>query len=70
MNEVQTPTKSYSIAEVSEKLGCTKHHVYLMVKYGNIEAFRIGKRAFRITDHALNDFIEKMKVRNGELRGS
>lgn len=65
----QIPQKSYKVKEVAEMLGCTSDHIYKMVKYGNLEAFRIGGRAnLRITDNALNDFISRMKVRNGELK--
>ena len=61
--------KSYKPKEVAEKLGCTLDHVYHMIKYGNLDAFRVGGgKNYRVTDIALNDFIEKMKVRNRELK--
>lgn len=63
-----TPIKSYKVREVAEKLGCSQDNVYRMIRLGNIEAFRIGGRTnYRVTDRALNDFIERMKVRNEEL---
>ena len=67
----ETPNKSYSVVEVAEKLGCCRDHVYRMIKYGNLEAFRIGigKSAnIRISDKARKDFIERMTIRNQDLK--
>jgi len=69
MTDEKVPLKSYKPREVAERLGCTTDHVYLMIKYGNLEAFTVGgKRNIRVTDIALNDFIERMKVRNHEMK--
>ena len=66
---MEIPEKSYKVREVAEMLGCTADNVYRMIKYGQLEAFKVGGRAnMRITDIALNNFIEKMKVRNEELK--
>ena len=63
------PHKSYKVSEVAERLGCTPDHVYRMVKYGNIEAFRVGGKAnIRIPDYAIDDFIERMQVRSKALK--
>lgn len=60
-----TPNKSYKIREVAEMLGCTTDNVYRLIKYGQLKAFRVGPRQtnMRVTDHELNDFIERSKVR-------
>ena len=64
------PHKSYKISEVAEKLGCTTDHVYRMIKYGNLDAFKVGGRAnLRVPDYALDDFLERMKVRHQEFHG-
>ena len=64
----ELPSKSFKVSEVAEMLGCTKDNVYRLIKYGNLEAFRVGGKAnLRVTDRALNDFIERMKVRSKEL---
>lgn len=69
MTDEKLPTKSYKPKEVAERLGCTIDHVYNMIKYGNLEAFRVGgSKNYRVTDIALNNFIEKMKVRNAEMK--
>lgn len=66
----QVPNKSYKVKEVAQMLGCTTDNVYRMIKYGQLEAFKVGGRAnMRITDHALADFIERMKVRKEVLNG-
>lgn len=63
------PNKSYKPKEVAEKLGCTVDNVYRMIKYGNLEAFKVsGRAAYRVTDKAVNDFIERMKVKNAEIK--
>ena len=65
----ETPNKSYKVKDVAEKLGCTLDNVYRMIKYQKLEAFRIGgNRNYRITDKALNDFIDRMTVRNEEIK--
>lgn len=65
---MDTPNKSYKIKEVAERLGCTTDNVYRLIKYGNLEAFKVGGRVnMRVTDHALQDFIERMKVRAQEM---
>lgn len=69
MTEEVIPQKSYKPREVAQRLGCTIDHVYLMIKFGNLEAFRVGGgRNFRVTDIALNDFIQRMKVRTTEMK--
>ena len=66
----ELPKKSYKPKEVAEMLGCTIDNVYRMIKYGNLEAFKVGGRVnMRISDTALRDFIERMKVRKEELNG-
>lgn len=62
------PQKTYKIKEVAEILKVDDDYIYRMVKYGNIEAFRINQRNIRITEKALADFVEKMKVRNSEIK--
>ena len=61
--------KVYSPKEAAETLGCSIENIYRMIKYGKLEAFKVsGKRSYRITEKDLDDFIERMKVRNQELR--
>jgi len=65
----ELPNKSYKPKEVAEKLGCTLDNVYELIKYGKLEAFRVGGRKhYRVTDHALDDFIKRMAVRAEEMK--
>ena len=68
--EMKTPIRnSFTVEEVAEKLNCTKENVYKMLKYGNLDAFRLGSwKDLRIPDYALADFIERMKIRNEEIK--
>lgn len=67
---METPSKSYKPREVAEMLGCTVDHIYKMVKYGHLKAFKIGgSRNVRITDNAIKEFITKMNVRAKEMNG-
>ena len=60
--------KSYTPKQVAEILGCSTDNVYKLIKFCQLEAFRVsGRRNYRVTETALNDFIERMKVRNQEL---
>ena len=60
---------TYTPKQVAEILGCCDENVYRMIKYGQLEAFRVsGRRNYRITEEALKDFIDRMKVRNQELK--
>lgn len=65
MNE--TPVKSYKVKEVAEKLGCSIDNVYRLIKYGQLEAFKIGRKKYCITDRAVADFIERQKIRAKEI---
>ena len=59
----------YTAKQVAEILGCSTDNVYRLIKYGQLEAFKVSIRpCYRVTEKALNDFIERMKIRNEELR--
>ena len=61
--------KNYTPKEVAEILHCSTENVYKMIKYGQIEAFKVsGRRNYRITEKSIQDFIERMKVRSEELK--
>ena len=63
------PNKSYKVKEVAEMLGCTIDNVYRLIKYGQLSAFKVGGRVnLRVTDIALKDYLERMRVREEEMR--
>ena len=64
------PSKSYKVREVAEMLGCGTDNIYRLIKYGQLEAFLVGGRSnYRITDYAVKDYLERMKVRAEEMNG-
>lgn len=61
--------QSYTPKQVAENLGCSLDNVYKMIKYGQLEAFRVsGRRNLRVTEQAYKDFVERMTIRNQELK--
>lgn len=64
------PNKSYKIKEVAEILGCKEDNVYRLIKYGQLNAFKvgIGKRYLRVTAADINDFVERQRVRDEAIR--
>lgn len=62
------PRKSYKPREVAEMLGCTVVNVYQLVKYGQLDAFKVGKTYIRIPDYAVTEFIERQKARSKALQ--
>jgi excisionase family DNA binding protein len=64
------PNKSYKPCEVAEKLGCALDTVYRLIKYNQLEAFRVSGRAkYRIPDYALKDYLDRMRVRAEVFNG-
>lgn len=63
------PNKSYKVKEVAEMLGCTIDNVYRLIKYGQLSAFKVSGRVnLRVTDIALRDYLERMRVREEKMR--
>ena len=58
--------KIYSIADIMYILGISKGAAYKLIHSGELEHFRIG-RSIRVTDTALNKFIEDHKVGKEEM---
>lgn len=66
---MEVPTKSFKPKEVAEALGCTTDHVYLLIKRGQLKAFRVGGKVnLRITDYDLRDFIQREEVGAEEVK--
>ena len=51
------PGKYYTVAEVSQMLRVSERQVRNWVERGELKVFRIGKRGYRISESALNEFI-------------
>ncbi len=50
------------VHKAADILGCRKNYIYDLIKNGHLDAIRIGKRAIRVSEASLNDFIESRKV--------
>ena len=53
------PGKYYTVIEVSQMLRVSERQVRNWVERGELKVFRIGKRGYRISESALNEFIAK-----------
>lgn len=54
--------KYLSIQTVAEILGCTERHLKDLVIEGELEAIKLGTRAWRISEQSLISFIDRKKV--------
>ena len=58
------PNKSYKPKEVAEMLGCTVENVYRLIKYGQLQAFKVGGKVnMRVPEYAVQEFLTKAAVR-------
>lgn len=53
----KTADKFLSVQSVAETLACSDDYVYMLIRDGNLQAIKIGKRAIRISEHSLQKFI-------------
>ncbi|SEM33026.1 DNA binding domain-containing protein, excisionase family [Syntrophus gentianae] len=56
MKEKETD-RFISVQAVADKLSCTEHHVYYLIREGSIKAIKIGPRAIRVSWNSLQEFI-------------
>jgi len=47
----------YSVAQVAEIIGCSKGHVYNMLKRGELRYFRFGEKLIRIPIEAVDELM-------------
>jgi len=59
----------YSVKEVASKLGLNKATIYLKIATGELEHYKIGKKAIRISDEQINRFLENCKNKATKTRG-
>jgi len=46
-----------TVQSVAERLSCTVHYVYALIRDGKLIAVKIGERALRITESSFERFI-------------
>lgn len=51
-----------NVHHVAKRLGCCNNTIYTLIQDGSLKAIRIGKRALRITEASLNEFLESRKI--------
>jgi excisionase family DNA binding protein len=47
---------------VAKWLGCSRPHIYKLIYDGEIIAYRIGKRGYRISEQSVLNFLERRRV--------
>ncbi len=47
---------------IARRLCCTPRHVRNLIRRGELEAIEISKRSYRVTELALNKFMQRNKV--------
>ena len=51
-----------NVHHVANRLGCCNNTIYTLIQDGSLKAIRIGKRALRITEASLNEFLEDREI--------
>ena len=46
-----------TVQSVAERLSCTDHYVYALIRDGKLIAIKIGERALRITESSFDRFV-------------
>jgi excisionase family DNA binding protein len=54
---------------VARRLDCSADHVYDLVLTGELEGVQLGKRALRISEASLEQFLSKRRIEPGESGG-
>lgn len=58
----QKSIRLLNVHHVASCLCCTENMIYSLIQDGSLKAIRIGKRALRITESSLNEFIESREI--------
>lgn len=62
MLDNQKSNRLLNVHHVARRLGCIENKVYSLIQDGSLKAIRIGKRALRITESSLNEFLESREI--------
>lgn len=54
--------KLFSVSTVADLLGLSRKGVYALLRQGVIGYVRIGRRAIRISEHQLVEFVQQRRV--------
>jgi excisionase family DNA binding protein len=62
MPDNQKSNRLLSVHHVARRLSCTENTIYSLIQDGSLKAIRIGKRALRITESSLDEFLESREI--------
>lgn len=62
MLDKQKSSRLLSVHHVAKRLSCSNKTIYFMIQDGSLKAIRIGKKALRITESSLIEFLESREV--------
>ena len=65
---IMTEEKFYTVKEVAALLRTTQRTIWKMIDSGELDAFTVGN-AYRISERALEDYIQKSRKRKGQQKG-
>ncbi|PYE54079.1 helix-turn-helix domain-containing protein [Deinococcus yavapaiensis] len=59
----------HTVKDLAERLKCSEKVVYGMIRRGELFAFKIGQKEYRISDEAINAWAAEQRRRHDERRG-
>lgn len=62
MLDNQKSNRLLNVHHVARCLSCTENTIYSLIQDGSLKAIRIGKRALRITESSLIEFLESREI--------
>jgi len=66
MQAIKSTDRFLNVEQVADRLNCSRRHIYNMINYGKIKAFKIGGRnGFRIRESVLEEFIRDREEAEG-----
>jgi len=60
--------QTYTVEQTAKLLQVRKNFIYDLIYTGRIKALRLSERRFRISEHALNEFLQQEEAARRELR--
>lgn len=57
----------YSVKEVADLLGVSSDHVQGLIRQGDLIAYRVGAKAYRIKKEDLDTFLEQRRTKRDDV---
>lgn len=58
--------QTYTVEQTAKILQVRKNFIYDLIYTGRIKALRLSERRFRISEHALNEFLQQEEAAHAE----